>query len=77
TRLFSDVFTKKPIPEDTLLVFVTKNWNDALAGRVGACVGEHKALVVVPVLRGERESVRAFANQKENVHVLVREVERT
>lgn len=76
-RLFSDTFRKNPLSEDTLLVFVTKNWNDALAVRVGACVGEHKALVVVPVLRGERESVRAFANQKENVHVLVREVERT
>lgn len=76
-RLFSDTFRKNPLSEDTLLVFVTKNWNDALAARVGACVGEHKALVVVPVLRGERESVRAFANQKENVHVLVREVERT
>lgn len=74
TRLFSDVFTKKPIPEDTLLVFVTKNLNEPLS----ECIRQYQALVIVPLCRGEKNLSRDIVQKsQDNVRVLVKEVGRT
>ena len=78
TRLFSDVFTKKPIPEDTLRVFVTKNLNEPLAECIRQCVREYQALVIVPLYRGEKNLSRDIVQKsQDNVRVLVKEVGRT
>lgn len=78
TRLFSDVFTKKPIPEDTLLVFVTKNLNEPLSECIRQCVREYQALVIVPLYRGEKNLSRDIVQKsQDNVRVLVKEVGRT
>ncbi len=77
--LFGGVFQKKPLSEDTLLVFVTKNLDEDLLADIRACVKAHQALVIVPVYRGERQtaSKEAVLQSRDNIQVLVREVERT
>lgn len=76
--LFSDTFTKKPLSEDTLLVFVTKNLREPLAACIRECVRERQTLVIVPVYRGEKDALKEFFKKsKDNIRVLVREVERT
>lgn len=64
-------------PEDTLLIVVTKNLNDRLFGDIRAWAGEQQTLVIVPVYRGEKNSVKESMKGKDNVQVLVKEVERT
>ncbi|MDE6622395.1 MAG: DUF58 domain-containing protein [Lachnospiraceae bacterium] len=77
TSLFSDLFEKKPLSEDTLLVFVTKNWNDPLRACIQECVGAYQTLVIVPVYRGEKNALKDSAKSKDNICVLIKEVERT
>ncbi len=77
TDLFSDLFVQKPLSEDTLLVFVTKNWNDQMRTLIGECVGEYQTLVIVPVYRGERHGLKDSAKSRDNICVLIKEVERT
>lgn len=63
--------------EDTLLVFITKNLNEELLHTIKNYAGEHQTLVIYPVYRGEKPKDQAFLIKgKENVQVLVREVER-
>lgn len=77
-RLFSDTFVKKPVSEDTLLLFITKNLKEPLMECIRECAGEHQTLVIVPVPRGERSALREAArSDRDNVFVLVKEVERT
>ncbi len=77
-RLFSDTFVKKPVSEDTLLLFITKNLREPLMECIRECAGEHQTLVIVPVPRGERSALREAArSDRDNVFVLVKEVERT
>lgn len=76
--LFADTFAKKPLTEDTLLVFVTKNLNEPLARRIRACAGERQTLVIVPVYRGEHDLPGVAAQKgRDNIQVLVKEVGRT
>ena len=78
SKLFSESFTKKPLSEDTLLVFVTKNLNEPLAECIRECVREYQTLVIVPVYRGEKNSLKdAIQKSKDNMRVVVKEVERT
>ena len=77
-RLFSDTFVKKPVSEDTLLLFITKNLREPLMECIRECAGERQTLVIVPVPRGERSALREAArSDRDNVFVLVKEVERT
>ncbi len=77
-RLFSDTFVKKPVSEDTLLLFITKNLKEPLMECIRECAGERQTLVIVPVPRGERSALREAArSDRDNVFVLVKEVERT
>lgn len=77
-RLFSDTLTKNPLSEDTLLVFITKNLREPLLQCIRECVREHQTLVIVPVYRDGKASVKDAARQgKDNICVLVKEVERT
>lgn len=77
-RLFSDTFVKKPVSEDTLFLFITKNLREPLMECIRECAGEHQTLVIVPVPRGERSALREAArSDRDNVFVLVKEVERT
>ncbi|MCI8966984.1 MAG: DUF58 domain-containing protein [Lachnospiraceae bacterium] len=77
-RLFSDTFVKKPVSEDTLFLFITKNLKEPLMECIRECAGEHQTLVIVPVPRGERSALReAVRSDRDNVFVLAKEVERT
>lgn len=77
-RLFSDTFVKKPVSEDTLFLFITKNLKEPLMECIRECAGEHQTLVIVPVPRGERSELReAVRSDRDNVFVLAKEVERT
>lgn len=77
-RLFSDTFVKKPVSEDTLLLFITKNLREPLMECIRECAGERQTLVIVPVPRGERSALREAArSDRDNVFVLAKEVERT
>lgn len=77
-RLFSESVSKKPIPEDTLLVFVTKNLNDMLSDCIRECVRERQALVLVPVYRGDNSFAGDLAQKsRENILVRAKEVGRT
>lgn len=76
--LFSDTFAKNPLSEDTLLVFVTKNLNETLEKCIRECVRERQTLVIVPVYRGGKNSLKEIVSKsKDNICVLVKEVERT
>ncbi|MDE6991066.1 MAG: DUF58 domain-containing protein [Lachnospiraceae bacterium] len=77
-KLFSDTFVKKPVSEDTLFLFITKNLKEPLMECIRECAGEHQTLVIVPVPRGERSALReAVRSDRDNVFVLAKEVERT
>ena len=77
-RLFSETFSKKPISEDTLLVFVTKNLNDMLLGCIRECVRERQTLVLVPVYRGDNNIVGDLVwKSRDNIQVRAKEVGRT
>ena len=77
-RLFSDTFVKKPVSEDTLFLFITKNLKEPLMECIRECAGEHQTLVIVSVPRGERSALReAVRSDRDNVFVLAKEVERT
>ena len=76
--LFSETFTPNPLTEDTLLVFVTKNLKEPLAECIRECVGEHQTLVIVPVYRGEKNSLNdVMQKSRDNMLIMVKEVERT
>lgn len=76
--LFSTTFVKNPISQDTLLVVVTKNLNESLLGCIRSCVREYQTLIIAPVYRGEKDLLQSFVqNSKDNIRVLVKEVERT
>lgn len=77
-RLFSETFSKKPMSEDTLLVFVTKNLNDMLLGCIRECVRERQTLVLVPVYRGDNNIVGDLVwKSRDNIQVRAKEVGRT
>lgn len=74
--LFSGVFAQKPLSQDTLLVFITKNLNAALMERIRECAGTYYALVVMPVCRGEKAVQSDDVRGSDRIRVVVREVER-
>lgn len=83
-RSFEDTFSKKPLSEDTLLLFITKNLDNVLYDCISQYIAEQQALITVPVYRGEKDArermIKDFAGKdagnKGNVSVLVKEVER-
>lgn len=75
--LFSDTFRKNPVSEDTLLIFVTKNLDERLLGCIRECAGKQQTLAVVPVHQGEKSVQKELADNKDNVCILIKEVERT
>jgi len=80
-RLFAEIFAQKPLSEDMLLVFITKNLKEQLSECIRKSVREHQTLVVVPVYRGEKNSFQETAEfiqrKRDNIRVLMKEVERT
>ena len=76
-ELFTGVFSKNPLAQDTLLIFIAKNLNQQLMDCISDCAGAYQSLVVVPVYRSERavqdDSINAI-KRKDNVQLLVKEV---
>lgn len=78
-ELFTDTFAKKPLSQDTLLVFISKNLNQQLMDCIRDHVGGYQTLVVAPVYRSDKavQKNKIYAiKSRENVRVLVKEVER-
>lgn len=74
--LFSGVFAQKPLSQDTLLIFITKNLNAELMERIRECAGSYYTLVVMPVCRGEKAIQNDAVRSGDKIQVVVREVER-
>lgn len=78
-EFFSGTFSQKPLSQDTLLIFITKNLNQQLMKGIRDCVGEYQTLIVMPVYRGEKTVYKdnlSAIKSKDNIQILVREVER-
>ena len=76
-HLFEKVFVERPLTGDTLCLFITKNLNDALFEQIRTWAGEQQTLIVVPVYSGEKTAGHnANIKSKDNVQVLIKEVER-
>ncbi|MCM1257076.1 MAG: DUF58 domain-containing protein [Roseburia sp.] len=78
-ELFAVAFSQKPLSQDTLLIFISKNLNQQLMECIRDSAGEHQTLVVVPVYKGEKTDQRDNINaikSRDNVQVLVKEVAR-
>lgn len=75
-ELFADIFSKKPLSDDTLLIIITKNLNHQLMEQIKECVGAHQTLIVMPIYRGDKNLVNNSIKSEENVRVLIKEVER-
>lgn len=73
--LFSGKFLECPLSRDTLLIFITKNLNAVLMEHIRECAGAYQALVVMPVLRGWKNAGDGFAESRDGIRVLVKEVE--
>lgn len=75
--LFEDVFVRRPLTDDTLCLFITKNLNQSIYERIRASVKERQTLIVVPVLRGEKEAwENSSIKSRDNIQIMIREVER-
>ena len=76
-ELFIGVFSKNPLAQDTLLIFIAKNLNQQLMDCISDCAGVYQILVVVPVYRSEsmiqNERINAIKS-KDNVQILIKEV---
>ncbi len=78
-ELFTETFVKKPLSQDTLLVFISKNLDQLLMDCIRDYVGGYQTLVVAPVYRSEKavQKNKIYAiKSRDNVRVLVKEVER-
>lgn len=77
THSYEAEVDKYSVPEDTLLIFITKNLNPALFDAIKRRAGESQAIIVYTVYRGEtpQEGVSHIKSGK-NVRVLTREVDR-
>ena len=78
-ELFSGLFSKNPLAQDTLLIFIAKNLNQQLMDCISDCAGAYQTLVVVPVYRSERTAQEEHINaikRKNNVQLLIKEVAR-
>jgi len=67
---------KYTVPEDTLLIFITKNLNPALYDAIKKRAGERQAVLVYPVYRGESPPKAPWLAERNTIQVLVREVDR-
>lgn len=67
---------KYPVPEDTLLIFITKNLNPGLYDAIKRRAGESQTIIVYPVYRGEVPQEASHIESRKNIRVLVREVDR-
>lgn len=77
-RSYETEFDKYSVPEDTLLIFITKNLSYELSDAIKRRAGENQTIIVYPVYRGEIPQENAFPIEKniQNIRVLVREVDR-
>ncbi len=77
THSYEEELDKYSAPEDTLLIFVTKNLNPALFDTIKRRAGENQTIIVCPVYRGEALQGESFPiKSTKNIRVLAREVDR-
>jgi uncharacterized protein (DUF58 family) len=71
------VFDKTSLSEDTLLVFVTKNFNENIFEAIKEKAKDYQSLVVVPMFRGDNENAAGKLKSTDNVKIFIKEVGRT
>jgi vacuolar-type H+-ATPase subunit F/Vma7 len=71
------VFEKNIFSEDTLLIFVTKNFNEKLYETIKKESKDYQSLVVVPIFRGDKYNEQLKQKSADNIKIFIKEVGRT
>jgi uncharacterized protein (DUF58 family) len=76
-NIITNVFDEISISDDTLLVFITKNFNDGILEAIKKKAKDYQSLVVVPIFRGDKEIEGVKLKSTDNIKVFIKEVGRT
>jgi uncharacterized protein (DUF58 family) len=76
-NIITSVFDEISISDDTLLVFITKNFNDGILEAIKKKAKDYQSLVVVPIFRGDKEIEGVKLKSTDNIKVFIKEVGRT
>jgi uncharacterized protein (DUF58 family) len=74
--------TKEKLSDDTLLIFVTKNFDKEIFGAISENTKDFRSLVIVPAynkpeIKGVNDSADRGIKSTQNIRIFVKEVERT
>jgi uncharacterized protein (DUF58 family) len=70
------VFDMQKISDDTLMIFITKNFNEKIFQTIKEKAKDYQSLVIVPAYRGETGVIDEIKST-ENVRIYIKEVGRT
>lgn len=76
-NIITSVFDEISISDDTLLVFITKNFNGGILEAIKKKAKDYQSLVVVPIFRGDKEIEGIKQKSTDNIKVFIKEVGRT
>jgi uncharacterized protein (DUF58 family) len=76
-NIITSVFDEISLSDDTLLVFITKNFNDGILEAIKKKAKDYQSLVVVPIFRGDKEIDGVKLKSTDNIKVFIKEVGRT
>jgi uncharacterized protein (DUF58 family) len=75
-KVISDVIDKINLSDDTLLIFVSKNFDKEIFEVINEKAKDYMSLVVVPAFRGETTQAEKIMSN-ENIKIYIKEVGRT
>ncbi len=75
--LIKYVFDEADFSEDTLLIFITKNFNENIFGTIKEKAKDYQSLIIVPAYRGDKENADKGMKSADNIRIFTKEVERT
>jgi uncharacterized protein (DUF58 family) len=76
-NVISCVLEENTLSEDTLLIFITKNFNENILETIKKKAKDYQSLVVVPAFRGETDGVDGNQKSADNIKIFIKEVGRT
>jgi hypothetical protein len=76
-NIITSVFDEISLSDDTLLVFITKNFNDGILEAIKKKAKDYQSLVVVPIFRGDKEIEGVKLKSTDNIKIFIKEVGRT
>jgi uncharacterized protein (DUF58 family) len=71
------VFDEADFSEDTLLIFITKNFNENIFATIKEKAKDYQSLIIVPAYRGDKENADKGMKSADNIRIFTKEVERT